>query len=86
MWANECYPVPDAPELLGTEPDVDALEPVLRVRFDKPGPAGAKVPVERYFPAETYPQPRRRCLALQPSVSVGGGGHPRLLPRVAGLG
>jgi len=31
------------------------LEPVLRVHFDVAGPAGVPVPVERYFPAETYP-------------------------------
>jgi hypothetical protein len=31
------------------------LEPVLRVHFDLAGPAGVPVPVERYFPAETYP-------------------------------
>jgi hypothetical protein len=30
------------------------LEPVIRVRFEIPGPAGAPVPVERFFPAETY--------------------------------
>ena len=54
--------VPDAPELLAAEPDPDALEPVLRVRFDKPGPAGAVIPVERYFPAETYPQAKAALL------------------------
>jgi hypothetical protein len=31
------------------------LEPVLRVRLDISGPAGVSIPVERYFPAETYP-------------------------------
>ena len=31
------------------------LEPVLRVRLDVSGPAGVSIPVERYFPAETYP-------------------------------
>lgn len=55
--------VPDASELLGSEPDAEALEPVLRVRFDKPGPGGAVVPVERYLPAETYPQAKAALLA-----------------------
>ena len=31
------------------------LEPVLRVRLDVSGPSGVCIPVERYFPAETYP-------------------------------
>jgi hypothetical protein len=31
------------------------LEPVLRVRLDVASPDGVAVPVERYFPAETYP-------------------------------
>jgi hypothetical protein len=31
------------------------LEPVLRVRLDVPDARGVSVPVERYFPAETYP-------------------------------
>lgn len=31
------------------------LEPVLRVRLDVSGPNGVCIPVERYFPAETYP-------------------------------
>jgi hypothetical protein len=30
------------------------LEPVIRLRFEIPGPQGAPVPVERFFPAETY--------------------------------
>jgi hypothetical protein len=31
------------------------LEPVLRVRLDVPDTFGVCVPIERYFPAETYP-------------------------------
>jgi hypothetical protein len=31
------------------------LEPVLRVHLDVSGPNGVCIPVERYFPAETYP-------------------------------
>jgi hypothetical protein len=32
----------------------DDLEPVIRLRFEVAGPKGAPVPVERFFPAETY--------------------------------
>jgi hypothetical protein len=38
------------------------LEPVLRVRLELPGPHGVAVPVERYFPAETYPQAQEALL------------------------
>jgi hypothetical protein len=31
------------------------LEPVLRFRIELSGPFGVPVPVERFFPAETYP-------------------------------
>jgi hypothetical protein len=30
------------------------LEAVIRLRFEIPGPQGAPVPIERFFPAETY--------------------------------
>jgi hypothetical protein len=33
----------------------EELEPVLRFRIEMPGPFGVPVPVERFFPAETYP-------------------------------
>lgn len=39
------------------------LVPVLRVRFEKPGPDGLPVPVERFFPAETYPQAQEALLS-----------------------
>jgi len=39
------------------------LEPVLRVRFQKPGPQGTLVTVERYFPAETYPEAQEALLS-----------------------
>jgi hypothetical protein len=47
------------------DPDIDAelLEPVLHIRFDKPGPGGVMVPVERYFAAETYPEAQAAVLA-----------------------
>jgi hypothetical protein len=40
----------------------DELEPVLRIRFEKSGPNGLAVPVERYFPAETYPEAQEALL------------------------
>ena len=55
--------VPDAPGLLDDERGAEALEPVLRVRFDKSCPGKAVVPVERFFGAETYPQARAALLA-----------------------
>jgi hypothetical protein len=42
--------------------EADELEPVLRIRFEKPGPNGLAVPVERYFPAETYPEAQEALL------------------------
>jgi hypothetical protein len=41
----------------------ETLEPVLRVRFERPGPQGVPVPIERFFPAETYPQAQEALLA-----------------------
>lgn len=41
----------------------DSLEPVLRVRFERPGPAGVPIPIERFFPAETYPQAQEALLS-----------------------
>lgn len=42
--------------------EADELEPVLRIRFEKAGPGGLAVPVERYFPAETYPEAQEALL------------------------
>jgi hypothetical protein len=39
------------------------LEPVLRVRLDVEASGGLRVPVERYFPAETYPLAQEALLA-----------------------
>jgi hypothetical protein len=36
---------------------------VLRVRFQKPGPQGTMVTVERFFPAETYPEAQEALLS-----------------------
>ena len=38
--------------------DADRLQPVVRVRFHKPGPRGVPVPVVRFLPTETYPDAR----------------------------
>jgi hypothetical protein len=43
--------------------DAEGLEPVLRLRFEKPGPEGVLVPVERFFAAETYPEAKAALLA-----------------------
>ena len=57
----------------GFEPD--DLEPVLRVRLEIPGPLGKPVPIERFFPAETYPEARAALLSHFGRAS----GSPRLL-------
>ena len=40
----------------------EELEPVLRVRFMKPGPKGVLGAFVRYFPAETYPEAQEALL------------------------
>jgi hypothetical protein len=55
--------MPDTLELLEDEIDADAMEPVLRVRFEKPRGEGLSVPVERFFPTETYPEAKDALLA-----------------------
>ncbi|HUG54231.1 MAG TPA: hypothetical protein VMR21_11545 [Vicinamibacteria bacterium] len=55
--------VPEGPGIWDERLDADALAPVLRIRFEKPGPDGSVIPVERFFPAETYPQARAALLA-----------------------
>ena len=42
------------------------LEPVLRVRLELAGPQGVAVPVERFFPAETYPRAQEALLSHIP--------------------
>ncbi|MFI5184780.1 MAG: hypothetical protein ACHQNV_10290 [Vicinamibacteria bacterium] len=44
----------------------EELEPVLRVRLEMPGPHGVPVPVERFFPAETYPRAQEALLSHMP--------------------
>ena len=43
--------------------DADHLQPVVRVRFDKPGPGGMDVPVVRYLPTESYPDAKAALFA-----------------------
>jgi hypothetical protein len=40
----------------------DSLEPVLRVRFQQVAEDGIPVPVQRFFPAETYPEAQEALL------------------------
>ena len=44
--------VPETPSVLADGIDADALQPVVRIRFAKPGPEGTAIPVERFLPAE----------------------------------
>lgn len=39
------------------------LDPVHRLRLEVPGPFGKPVPIERYLPADAYPQARDAILA-----------------------
>jgi hypothetical protein len=55
--------LPEEPSVWNSGFTPDELEPVLRVRLEKPGPHGVPIPVERYFPAETYPVAQERLLA-----------------------
>src|SRR6185295_10230699 len=55
--------MPETLELLDGEIDVDAMQPVLRVRFDKPHLEGLTVPVVRFFPTETYPEAKDALLS-----------------------
>jgi hypothetical protein len=58
----------------------DDLEPVIRVRFEMPGPAGAPVSVERFFPAETYSLALKSLLSHYEEGSV----RPRRIRSTAG--
>src|SRR5215470_10187822 len=40
----------------------EELQPVVRLRLERPGPYGVPIPMERYFPAETYPQAQEALL------------------------
>ncbi len=63
--------VPEDPSLWNSGFLADDLEPVLRLRLRWPGPYGVATPVERYFPAETYPRAQEALLShLPPGASV----------------
>ena len=57
--------VPDTPKVWAADVDVDRLEPVLRVRFERPAPEtdATLVPVVRFMPIETYPEAKEALLA-----------------------
>lgn len=55
--------VAETPEMWDEDLDAEALHPVLRLCFEKPGPQGTMIPVERFFPAETYPEAKAALLA-----------------------
>jgi hypothetical protein len=42
--------------------EAEDWEPVLRVRFERAGPNGLTRPVERFFPAESYPEAQEALL------------------------
>lgn len=45
----------------------DELEPVVRLRLRWPGPYEVATPVERFFPAETYPRAQEALLSHLPA-------------------
>ena len=57
--------VPDTPRVWGEEVDAERLEPVLRVRFEKPllEDEHTLVPVVRFMAIETYPEAKEALLA-----------------------
>jgi hypothetical protein len=57
--------VPDTPKVWDAEIEVDHLEPVLRVRFERPRPESPQtlVPVVRFMPIETYPEAKEALLS-----------------------
>jgi len=55
--------VPETAEAWSEDLDAEALQPVLRVRFERPGPQGMLVPVERFLAAETYLTAKAALLA-----------------------
>jgi hypothetical protein len=55
--------VPETPAAWEAHEDAEALLPVLRLQFEKPGPEGILVPVVRFFPAETYPEAKQALLS-----------------------
>ena len=55
--------VPESPDILKSDIDLDHLEPVVRVAFDRdPAEPEASVPVVRFLPYDTYPEARAALL------------------------
>jgi len=56
--------VPDGAALLMAEiSDPELCEAVVRIQFDVPGSHGIPVPVERFLPAQTYPEAQAALLS-----------------------
>lgn len=55
--------MPETADVWDDEVDVDAMEPVLRLRFEKIQPDGLPVRVERFLPTETYPEAKAALLS-----------------------
>ncbi|PYQ19135.1 MAG: hypothetical protein DMF81_22815 [Acidobacteria bacterium] len=41
----------------------EELQPVVRLRLERPSRYGVPIPMERYYPAETYPQAQEALLS-----------------------
>jgi hypothetical protein len=63
--------VAENPELWNSGYLPDELEPVLRVRLSWLGALGVPTPIERFFPAETYPQAQEALLSHHPLANSG---------------
>ena len=53
--------LPESPEILKSQIDLERLEPVVRVRFERDAASGS-VPVVRFLSYETYPEARAALL------------------------
>lgn len=63
--------VPEHPALWNSGFQEDQLEPVLRVSLTWLGELGLPTPVERFFPAETYPEAQEALLSHRPPAQGG---------------
>ena len=55
--------IPEAAAWWNSGYAADDLDPVVRLRFERGSTHGVPVPVERFFPAETYPLAQEALLA-----------------------
>ena len=58
LWVPE-----DASLLTSSIGDPELCEAVVRIHFEVPGPHGFPVPVERFLPAETFPEAQAALLS-----------------------